>query len=1152
MKKRVFRKLIVLLMAFVSAFSLSGCVKRDEEVYLLRDIANKYQIIYTGEDSEKIVTDDIKLETYSKGATITWKSSHPNIIEVPSGKVTTPKDDTVVTLTAEYFYKGEKEDYIVKREYKLNVLSKEEINKNNFSIARRKVIELSASKSEEDYLAATTVIEKLIVPTGEDPKYQTDYNKLISDYNNAKDMYLLDQAAKELRINKTQENYDLVVGLLENQSETVKQSYQRTLASELKHITFKNLFQTAVDSKLEADYQTALDYFNNNRNDFTTWTITYEKDLGNLKNYVNAVTRLSTKVYTPARLRQMISWIPSLDFLSEADLTTLKTNLMAALNQDVLDDEKKTNHFNATVATVNAYKLEYTAENEVLSEFLTAVYNLDDVNELRAIYKVSTLIYQPSKDNYEAAVAANNINSNAALKVEYNGYLKEFKNYYDVDEIVKDIKGLILDNVVTEEIIVQVYDDVLALEELLIIAYEINPDAPSILDAFVSKNVESIVASNLIDELKAEIASINLLFIVEEDINDIKNYINDAVIDQEFQSISNRLATDYPIEYQKVLADIKKVAITFPIGSSKENVKEAPKAEDQVEGEVYTLGLPTVGESGTSIRWKSSYEDLINSSGVIKQIDQKNQRSKAEHFSIVELTATVSSSKYPQRFSASVTIPVIVFAKDAETDDPGRDVDLSIRYNITKYSDKEINKFSQQDIQSEYGKTLVQKIQKTRQSVNQLASLETTKLIDYYQVKYQQTVFDSANVYHDMIEGNLDEISKGTLSQMINENTEQSMRVSLQQYQKELLDIKYNKPRSSKLFGKYALIFLLIVLFLLSQGLTVAYASKKGYDGFVYKLIATIPIGGLIYFKRATPRRNISKHGLRQVFTPKEILMKIVIYLEIILVAIIVIVPIVYIFGMALSGLRTDIPNQIWPDEPNLRGLTTLIYQTDFLKWYGNTFWIALINMVVGTVLITGASYVFSRFSFKGKKAGLLTLLALQSFPTFMSLLATYVLFWRFNLLGRPTALSIIYIGGSIPGNLWLVKGFLDQVPKDLDESANIDGANKLQIFFRIILPLAVPILTFVAVSMFMSPWMDYMLPGYLLNQRPVGAGSDYDVQQNWTLAVGLFDFINNTDNLNYSAFAFGALFVGLPITVIYMAFQKYLIEGIMAGATKG
>ena len=151
----------------------------------------------------------------------------------------------------------------------------------------------------------------------------------------------------------------------------------------------------------------------------------------------------------------------------------------------------------------------------------------------------------------------------------------------------------------------------------------------------------------------------------------------------------------------------------------------------------------------------------------------------------------------------------------------------------------------------------------------------------------------------------------------------------------------------------------------------------------------------------------------------------------------------------------------------------------------------------------------------KVKKAGLLTILVLQAFPSFMGLIAMYVLFWKFGLLGQPLYLTILYIGGAIPGNLWLIKGFLSQIPRDLDESAMIDGASKLKIFIHIILPLSVPILTFVAVSMFMAPWMDYMLPGYLLNVPAPGNSLD-KVQEQWTLAVGIFSFINGQYDLNY------------------------------------
>ncbi|CDR30804.1 Maltose transport system permease protein malG [Acholeplasma oculi] len=348
-------------------------------------------------------------------------------------------------------------------------------------------------------------------------------------------------------------------------------------------------------------------------------------------------------------------------------------------------------------------------------------------------------------------------------------------------------------------------------------------------------------------------------------------------------------------------------------------------------------------------------------------------------------------------------------------------------------------------------------------------------------------------------------------------------------------------------------IFVTILLLLVHQGLVVEYAKKKGYEGIEPGLVGLIPVYGFYYFKSKPKRRNTSLLSIKATFSPKNILLKMLINAELTLLVIVVLIPVIYIFGMAFAEGTSTIPNEIWPSNPSLGGFDYLFNSPDskFGLWYMNTLIIAIINMLIGTVIITGASYVFARYSFKGKKAGLLTILVLQAFPSFMGLIAMYVLFWKFGLLGQPLYLTILYIGGAIPGNLWLIKGFLSQIPKDLDESAMIDGASKLQIFTYIILPLAVPILTFVAVSMFMAPWMDYMLPGYLLNVPAPGVPLD-KVQEQWTLAVGIFSFINGQYDLNYPAFAAAALIVGMPIAIIYMIFQRYLIEGIMAGATKG
>ena len=262
------------------------------------------------------------------------------------------------------------------------------------------------------------------------------------------------------------------------------------------------------------------------------------------------------------------------------------------------------------------------------------------------------------------------------------------------------------------------------------------------------------------------------------------------------------------------------------------------------------------------------------------------------------------------------------------------------------------------------------------------------------------------------------------------------------------------------LFLQLLTAFLVLLVIFVHQSTVYEYARRKGYEGIKPGLIGLIPIYGLIHYQKAQKKRNVSDSGLKEVFKLNHMFQRVLLYIEIVLVAAVVIVPVIYIFGLAFSNIRSDIPNQIWPENPNFEAFNYLFTETKFTTWYWNTLSIALINMFIGTVLITGAAYVFARFSFKGKRAGLLGILVLQAFPSFMGLIAMYVLFWRFGLLGQPRALSILYIGGSIPGNLWLIKGFLQQIPKDLDESAMIDGANKFQIFWHIILPLSVPILT--------------------------------------------------------------------------------------------
>jgi len=273
----------------------------------------------------------------------------------------------------------------------------------------------------------------------------------------------------------------------------------------------------------------------------------------------------------------------------------------------------------------------------------------------------------------------------------------------------------------------------------------------------------------------------------------------------------------------------------------------------------------------------------------------------------------------------------------------------------------------------------------------------------------------------------------------------------------------------------------------------------------------------------------------------KEVIITILLYLLLVLLSLLVLLPIVWIIGSSFNPGATLASATMIPENPTLRHYIFLFQETNYLQWYWNTFRIAVIHTIFSIFLSVSMGYIFSRFVFKGKTVALMTMLVLQMFPSFMAMVALYVLFLTFGLLDTHLALILIYAAGQIPVNTWLIKGYLTSIPKELDESAMLDGATKLQTFTRIIFPLIKPIVSFIGVTTFITPWMDFIFPRLILSSR-----------ENWTLAVGLFNMIHGTDTNDYTVFAAGAVLVALPITILYIAMQKFLIEGITAGASKG
>jgi len=272
----------------------------------------------------------------------------------------------------------------------------------------------------------------------------------------------------------------------------------------------------------------------------------------------------------------------------------------------------------------------------------------------------------------------------------------------------------------------------------------------------------------------------------------------------------------------------------------------------------------------------------------------------------------------------------------------------------------------------------------------------------------------------------------------------------------------------------------------------------------------------------------------------KKILTAILIYIELIIVAIVVIYPLLWVVGSALNESSGISRAGIFPEKMSLENFRKLFTQYNYGKWYLNTLYVAVLTTLFSIIIHTMTAFVFARFPFKGRKAGLLTVMILQMFPSFMSLTALYMIALNFGMLNNLHMLVIVYVAGGIPANIWLVRGYMLNIPKSMDEAAAIDGVTKLQLFFKIILPLSMPIMFFIAVTSFMGPWMDYMLPRYLINMN-----------ERRTLAIGLFDLINGT-TMDFPAFCAGAVLVAIPITILYMVFQRFLLEGLMAGANKG
>ena len=222
-----------------------------------------------------------------------------------------------------------------------------------------------------------------------------------------------------------------------------------------------------------------------------------------------------------------------------------------------------------------------------------------------------------------------------------------------------------------------------------------------------------------------------------------------------------------------------------------------------------------------------------------------------------------------------------------------------------------------------------------------------------------------------------------------------------------------------------------------------------------------------------------------------------------------------------------------------------LFNETLYLTWVKNTIIIAISTAILTLIIVSFTGYAYSRYRFKGRKASLMAIMLIQTIPTFAGITAYFTMHSIVSavipVFSRQMLLILIYAGGGIASNTFILKGYIDSISSELDDAAKIDGCSNFQIYRLIIMPIVRPMLAIIALWSFIGPFMDYLLPKVLLTSP----GS-------YTLAAGLFTLVNDFRTINQPAFAAGGLLTAIPIVILFVSLRKQLVSGLAQGSVKG
>lgn len=283
----------------------------------------------------------------------------------------------------------------------------------------------------------------------------------------------------------------------------------------------------------------------------------------------------------------------------------------------------------------------------------------------------------------------------------------------------------------------------------------------------------------------------------------------------------------------------------------------------------------------------------------------------------------------------------------------------------------------------------------------------------------------------------------------------------------------------------------------------------------------------------------------KQPLSPLGVLMLIISYIVLFAWALMIILPLSDMVVSAFNGKQEQYLMINDNFEFSLKHFEYLFNETLFFTWVKNTIFIASMTAIFTLLIVSFTGFAYSRYRFKGRKASLMAIMLIQTIPAFAGITAYYamqsIISSVIPVFSRQMMLILIYSGGGIAGNTFILKGYIDSISTELDDAARIDGCSSMQVYRLIIMPIARPMLAIIALWSFIGPFMDYLLPRVLLTSP-----------DSYTLAAGLFTLINDFRTLNQPAFAAGGLLTAVPIVTLFIVLQRQLVSGLSQGSVKG